>query len=175
MQSLAFNLPRLRRAQQSLRIKGAAGGLSWSARLDLAHRAEAVVRGVDVDNLRLRGHQVGCGVKEPLYVGLLEVRAARLGILEALDADELVVVGESAGELEEQAAFLGVDVLGVGVGQRQPLVHLFWPDLHLEVDQDHGFPPAKCRTSYMVVRTPATVNCSHLPVTARTQAPRTAF
>src|SRR6185312_1923571 len=82
---------------------GAAHRLSRSARLDLAHRAEAGMRGVDVDDLRLRGHQVRCGVEELLHVGLLDVRAARLGILEALDADELVVVGETPGELEEQA------------------------------------------------------------------------
>jgi serine/threonine-protein kinase len=111
-----------------------------SARLDLAHRAETVVRGVDVDDLRLRGHQVGRGLEEPLHVGLPDVRAARVGILEALDADELVVVGKAPGELEEQAAVLGVDVMSVGVGHRQPLVHLLGPDLHLDVDQDHGLP-----------------------------------
>ena len=66
------------------------------------------------------------------------MRAARLGVLEALNADELVVVVKAPGELEEQAAVLGVDVLGVGVGQRQPLVHLLGPDLKLNGDQDHG-------------------------------------
>ena len=58
------------------------------------------MRGVDVDNLRLRGHQVGCGVEELLHVGLLDMRGARLGIGEALDADELVVAGKAPGELE---------------------------------------------------------------------------
>ena len=33
-----------------------------SARLDLAHRTEAVMRRVNVDDLRLRGHEVGRGV-----------------------------------------------------------------------------------------------------------------
>src|SRR6516225_317825 len=61
-------------------------GRSRSARLDLAHRAEAVMRGVDVDDLRLSRHQVGCGVEELLHVGLLDVRGTRLGICEALDA-----------------------------------------------------------------------------------------
>ena len=114
--------------------------LALSARLDLAHRAEAVMRGVDVDDLRLGGHQVRGGVEELRHVGLPDVRGAGLGVGEALDADELGVAGEAAGELEEQAAVLGVDVFGVGVGQRQPLVHLLGPDLHLDVDQDHGFP-----------------------------------
>ena len=53
--------------------------------------------GVDVDDLRLRGHQVGRGVEELLHVGMLDVRGARFGILEALDADELVVVGQAPG------------------------------------------------------------------------------
>ena len=56
------------------------------------------------------------------------MRGARHGILEALDTDELVVVGKATGKLEEQAAVLGVDVLGVGVSQRQPFAHLFGPD-----------------------------------------------
>jgi hypothetical protein len=78
--------------------------LSRSARLDLAHRTEAVMRGVDVDNLRLRGHQVGGGVEELLHVGLFDMRGARLGILEALDTDELTVVGKTPGELEESSS-----------------------------------------------------------------------
>src|ERR1700734_732829 len=90
---------------------------------------------------------------------MLDVRAARVGILETLDADELVVVGKTPGELEEQAAVLGVDVLGVGVGQRQPRVHLLGPDLHLDVDQDHETLPAREVTvAIIVVRSPAAVN-----------------
>src|SRR6202453_398492 len=111
-----------------------------SARLDLAHGAEAVMRRVDVDDLRLGGHQVRCGVEELLHVGLLDVRAARVGVGEALDADELVGVEQAPRPLEEQAAGLGVDVLGVGIGYRQPLVYLLGSDLHLDVDQDHGSP-----------------------------------
>src|SRR6185312_17285609 len=75
-----------------------------SARLDLAHRAEAVMRRVDVDDLRLGGHEAGCGVEEPLHVRLLDVGGSRLSVREALDADELVLIGEAPGELEEQAA-----------------------------------------------------------------------
>ncbi len=118
-----------------------------STRLDLAHRAEAVMRGVDVDNLRLDGHQVRCGIEELLRVGVLDVRGARPGILEALDADELVVVVKAPGKLEEQAALLGVDVPSVRLSQRQPLVDLFGPDLELDVDQDHGSPPARRQLS----------------------------
>ena len=66
---------------------------------------------------------------------------ARLGILEALDADELVLIGKATGELQEQAAVLGVDVLGVGIGQCQPLVHLVGPDRQRDVDQDHVTSP----------------------------------
>src|ERR1700760_3643522 len=76
--------------------------------LDLAHRTEAVVRRVDVEDLRLRRDEVGRGLEELLHVRLLDVRRARVGVTEALDADELVLVGEAAGELEEQAALLGV-------------------------------------------------------------------
>jgi len=114
-----------------------------SARLDLAHRTEAVMRRVDVDDLRLRRHEVGRGVEEPLHVRLLDVGSPRLGILEAFDADELVLIGEATGELEEQAAVLGVDVLGVGIGQHQPLVHLVGPDRHRDVDQDHATAPLR--------------------------------
>ena len=77
---------------------------SRSAGLDLAHRTEAVVRRVDVDDLWLRGHEVGRGVEERLHVRLLDVGGARLSILEALDADEFVLIGQAPGELEEQAA-----------------------------------------------------------------------
>ena len=114
-----------------------------SAGLDLAHRTEAVMRRVDVDDLRLRGHEVGRGGEERLHVRLLDVGGTCLSILEALDADELVLIGKAPGELEEQAAVLGVDVLGVGIGQCQPLVHLVGPDRHLDVDQDHATAPLR--------------------------------
>ena len=55
---------------------------------------------------------------------LLDVRAARLGILEALDADELVVVGRSRANWKNRSLF-GVDVLGVGVGQRRAHSSIF--------------------------------------------------
>ena len=43
----------------------------WSARLDLAHRTEAVMRRVDVDDLRLRGHEVGAASKNLFTYGCL--------------------------------------------------------------------------------------------------------
>src|SRR6202034_1363987 len=108
-----------RRLQLAVRLRHF--GVGGSARLDLAHRTEAVMWRVDVDDLRLRGHEVRRGVEEPLYVRLFDVGGSRLGVLEALDADELVLVGEAPGELKEQAAILGVDVLGVRIRQCQPL------------------------------------------------------
>jgi hypothetical protein len=74
------------------------------------------MRRVDVDDLWLRGHEVGRGGEERLHVRLLDVGGTCLSILEALDADELVLIGKASGKLEEQAAVLGVDVLGVGIG-----------------------------------------------------------
>jgi hypothetical protein len=47
-----------------------------------------------------RGHEVGRGVEEPLHVRLLDVGSSRLGVLEALNADELVLIGKALGELD---------------------------------------------------------------------------